>query len=235
MEPPRDTALSLSVFIPFFNEEKNIGRAVEDVVDVLEKHRRIFEFEVIVVNDGSTDATKNIGEYLARMYPQVKIVSHEMNRGYGGAVITGIKNSSLDYVFYMDGDNQFDIRDINRLLEHVPAYDAVIGYRKDRQDSLQRKINAELWNGLMRLVFRLKIKDIDCAFKIFRREAIASLPLVSTGAMISTELLVRLRQKGVVIKQVPVMHLPRVEGKPTGAGLSVILRAFRELLSLYQK
>ena len=234
MKTTKADPINLSIFLPFFNEEKNITFVVEDIVDVISKHARISRYEIIMVNDGSKDSTQKKAEELVKKYPQVRLITHEENKGYGGAVISGIQASQFDYIFYMDGDNQFNIREIDKLLEWIPEYEVVIGYRAIRQDSFHRKLNALLWNGLMRLVFHLRIRDIDCAFKIIRRDRVSELPLVSHGAMISTELLVRLLRKGVVIKEVPVEHYPRKEGKPTGAGIKVISKAFKELYTLYK-
>jgi glycosyltransferase involved in cell wall biosynthesis len=234
MDKPPHSQISLSIFIPFYNEEKNIAAVVDEAVSTLKNHPRISQFEVIMVNDGSVDKTKELGEMLEQKYPEARLVSHEKNRGYGGAVITGIQSSRFEYLFLMDGDRQFKVQDIDTLLEYVPEHRVVAGYRAKRQDILQRRINGALWNGLIRIVFGLSVKDIDCAYKIFKREVVKDLPLVSNGAMISTELLVRLKKKGVVVKQVPVPHYPRIEGKPTGGGLGVIVKAFRELFKLYK-
>jgi glycosyltransferase involved in cell wall biosynthesis len=234
MNPSSGHRITLSVFMPFYNEEKNVQRVVEDVRSALVNIPSVEKYEVIVVNDGSRDATESIAKDLVERYPEVRLVSHERNLGYGAAVMTGIKSSIHDYVFLMDGDGQFDINEITKLLEHVPEHSMVIGYRKDRQDHLIRKINAKLWNLLNRVVFGLHVHDIDCAFKLFKREMLIDLPLSSNGAVISTEILVRLRPKVKKIIQVPVSHYPRKEGKPTGANLGVIVKAFKEFAILHR-
>jgi putative flippase GtrA len=139
----------------------------------------------------------------------------------------------MDYVFFTDADLQFDIVELQNLLVHLPHYSVVIGYRAPRRDPLPRLINARGWNLLNRLLFGLKIRDIDCAFKIFKRTLVQDIHLESQGAMVSAELLVRLKREGVAIKEVPVSHLPRRAGAATGAKLSVILRAVREMVMLY--
>jgi putative flippase GtrA len=140
----------------------------------------------------------------------------------------------MDYIFFTDADLQFDIVELQGLLAHLARYPVVIGYRAPRQDPFMRLLNARVWNMLNRVLFGLRVKDIDCAFKIFKRDKVQSLSLRSHGAMISAETLIRLTRKKIPIKEVPVSHLPRVAGSPTGAKLSVIVRAFKEMVTLYR-
>lgn len=223
---------SLSIFFPAYNEEENIERTVriaEDVVRGLTEH-----YEIIVVNDGSKDKTGEIADRLARENEKVRVIHHDPNLGYGAAVWSGMQAARYEYVFFTDADLQFDLREITKLLQHVPQYDAVLGYRVKRRDPFLRLINAKGWNILNRLLFGLKVKDIDGAFKLFRRSIVADLPVKSRGAMFSAELLIRLRRNGVAFKEVPVTHFPRLKGQPTGAKPSVILRAFKEMLKIYE-
>ena len=154
--------------------------------------------------------------------------------GYGSALKTGIKAAKLDYIFFTDADLQFDIIELQNLLVHADSYPVVIGYRAPRQDPAMRLLNARVWNFLNRTLFGLKVRDIDCAFKIFKRTEVQSLTLRSKGAMISAEILIRLSRRKVAIKEVPVSHLPRVAGSPTGAKPAVIARAFGEMVRLYR-
>ncbi len=224
--------VSLSIFFPAYNEEANIGATVAQAQAVAEKISH--DYEIIIVNDGSKDKTGQIADELARKDTHIKVVHHNPNQGYGAAVWSGVQAATKEYVFFTDADLQFDLRELENLVEHVPANDVVIGYRAKRRDPLMRLANAKGWNVLNRVLFGLKVRDIDCAFKLFKRDLIKDLPVKSRGAMLSAELLIRLQRSGVVFKQVPVTHLPRLMGSPTGAKLSVILRAFKEMAQVYR-
>lgn len=227
---PRD--LSLSLFFPAYNEEANIRESVMQADTVL--RTLVDEYEIIVINDGSKDATGSIADMLAKQNKHVRVVHHNPNQGYGGAVISGIKAATKDYVFFTDADLQFDLKEIKKLLKFVPEYDVVLGYRAKRRDPIMRLANAKAWNLLNRILFGLKVKDIDCAFKLFKRDVIQSVPIKSRGAMISAEFLIRLQRKDIKFKEVAVTHLPRTAGSPTGAKPAVIMRAFRELIQMYR-
>jgi glycosyltransferase involved in cell wall biosynthesis len=225
--------VSLTLFFPAYNEEENIAEAIESSRDALMSSPYIRDWEIIVVDDGSRDRTREVAESIAADCPQVRVISHGENRGYGAALRTGFDSARMDYVFFTDADLQFDITDLLSLLARLGEYDVVVGYRAPRQDPFMRKLNAAVWNVLNRILFGLHIRDIDCAFKVFRRELLQNIELTSKGAMINAELLIRLARQGVSIKEVPVSHLPRVAGSPTGAKPVVILRALREMISLY--
>jgi putative flippase GtrA len=222
---------SLSIFFPAYNEEENIKHSVEAALvmapQVAEK------YEIIVVNDASQDRTAEVVSDLAAIDPAVRLVSHDTNQGYGRAVKTGIQSARYDYIFFTDADCQFDLGEIRDLAAQVDEHDVVIGYRKKRMDSPMRLLNAKGWNLLNRTLFDLHVKDIDCAFKLMKREVVQPLELTSDGAMLSAELLIRLKQQGVVCKEVPVTHLPRTRGQATGAKPSVIARALREMGELF--
>jgi glycosyltransferase involved in cell wall biosynthesis len=225
--------ISLSVFFPVYNEEENLPMTVAATVRTLEQSPFVGDFEIILVNDGSKDGSAAIAEKLAQQDGRVRVVHHPQNMGYGQALKSGIEAAHMDYVFFTDADLQFDIVEVNALLAHLDRYEVVIGYRSPRRDPVMRLLNAWGWNLLNRIFFGLHIRDIDCAFKIFRRDLVQELALESKGAMISAEILIRLTRTGVRVKEVPVSHLPRLYGSATGAKLSVILRAFREMLRLY--
>ena len=225
--------LSLSIFFPAYNEEANIREAVEEAIRVVEESPYVGLYEIIIVNDGSKDGTLALARELETLYPAVRVLDHGRNRGYGAALRSGIAAAKMDYIFFTDADLQFDIVELQHLLVHLGQYQVAIGYRSPRKDPFMRLLNAYGWNALNRLLFGLQVRDIDCAFKVFRRELVQSLPLRSRGAMLSAEILIRLKRQGVAIKEVPVSHLPRVAGSPTGAKPTVIIRAFREMLSLY--
>jgi glycosyltransferase involved in cell wall biosynthesis len=221
---------SLSVFFPCYNEQGNVERVVRNALKVLDE--LAVDCEVIVVNDGSADETGRIADGLAAQYPRVRVVHHPHNRGYGAALQSGFRAATKELVFYTDGDGQFDLAEMPPLLELMRDYDIVSCYRLNRQDPLLRKINGWCWTKLVCLVFGLRLRDIDCAFKLYRRAIFDGMPLCSTGALIDTEVLARATRKGCRIIQRGVHHYPRTAGAQTGANLRVILRAFRELWRL---
>lgn len=224
---------SLSVFFPTFNEEENIQKMVDSLRSVLPKVAD--DFEIIVVNDGSRDKTGEIADRLIKEDPRVRVVHHEKNLGYGAAIRSGIRTCRKDFLFFTDGDNQFDVSQISKLIPSIPGYHGVIGFRINRQDPWIRKLNAWAWNRLVRLLFGLRVRDIDCAFKLFHRGVFEDLQLESSGAMISTEMLVKIKDAGFKFCEMGVLHSPRVMGKQTGANLRVIVRAFQELFRFYTK
>jgi glycosyltransferase involved in cell wall biosynthesis len=222
--------VSISVFFPCYNEQDNITRVVEQALTVLEKLKA--DFEVIIVNDGSSDGTGQIADELAGQKDRVKVVHHRTNLGYGAALQSGFKAATKELVFYTDGDGQFDINEMPPLLRLMEQYDIVSCYRLNRQDNLIRKINGWCWTKLVCLLFGMKIRDIDCAFKLYKREIFDNIKVVSTGALIDAEILARAVRKGYRVTQQGIHHYPRTAGTQTGANFRVILRAFKELLRL---
>jgi glycosyltransferase involved in cell wall biosynthesis len=225
--------VSISVFFPCYNEQDNITRVSEQAVAVLEKLKA--DFEVIIVNDGSGDNTGKIIDELAGKNDRIKAVHHVTNLGYGAALQSGFKAATKELVFYTDGDGQFDINEMPPLLGLMEQCDIVSCYRLNRQDNFVRKINAWCWTKLVCLLFGLKMRDIDCAFKLYRRVIFDNINLTSTGALIDTEILARAVRKGYRVVQQGVHHYPRTAGRQTGANLRVILRAFKELFGLWRQ
>jgi len=221
----------LSVFLPSHNEEANVERVVRGYLAALPKFAD--DYEVIVVDDGSRDRTGAIADRLASENPRVRVVHHEVNRGYGGAVISGIRAARMPYVLLSDGDGQFDPEDIAKLIAFVPEYDVVAGRRSRRADNFVRKLNGKAWTLLVKMLLGVGISDIDCGFKLFKREFLERIELRARGAMISTELMARLAGLGAKVREVEVRHLPRLAGEQSGANFAVVARAFRELFALY--
>jgi glycosyltransferase involved in cell wall biosynthesis len=228
-----DRRHSISIIFPAFNEEENITKAVEHGRKAMSKF--FTDIEIIVVNDGSSDATASIIDELAAEQADVVPVHHEVNRGYGAALRSGIYKASKDLIFFTDSDLQFDLEEIRHLQEWIHRYDIVAGYRARRADPVHRRFNAWGWNVLVRLILGLKIKDIDCAFKLFRREVFQNIRLETVGAMINTEILTLAQRNKMRIKEVPVSHYPRLAGEQTGANFKVILKALRELFVMREK
>ncbi len=222
---------SLSLVLPAHNEEANIAIVVERALAVLPEFAD--EFEIIVVDDGSRDATGRIADELAAAAPPVKTVHHGRNRGYGAALTSGFAASTGDFVMFMDADRQFDIADLALLTPFVNTFDIVAGFRMERNDPLHRRVFAEIFNITVRFLFGVHLRDIDCAFKIFRGDLLRSLDLSAPGALINTEIQAKARRQGATLEQVGVHHYPRVAGTATGGSRRVILRAMRETLVLW--
>jgi glycosyltransferase involved in cell wall biosynthesis len=222
--------LSVSVFFPCYNEQANVKGVVTKALDLLRKLDA--DFEIIIVNDGSTDQTARIADEAASQDGRVKVIHHSENLGYGAALQSGFRAASKELVFYTDGDGQFDINEMPALLPLMEDYDVVSCYRLNRQDSSLRKFNAWCWTKLVCLLFHMKLRDIDCAFKLYKTKIFENMQMRSTGALIDAEILGRMTRKGYKVVQRPVHHYPRTEGQQTGAKIGVIFRAFKELLKL---
>ncbi len=218
------------MFFPCYNEEANVERTTQAALKMC---RRVSDdFEVIIVNDGSKDGTAEIADRLAAEIPEVRAIHNNPNLGYGGALQAGFRAATKDWVFYTDGDGQFDFEEIDKLLPMLDDCDIVSAYRLDRKDSLVRKLNAFAWTSLVNVLFWLWLRDIDGAFKIFPRKLFDEIEMKSMGALIDAEVLARAKRLGYTIGQVGVHHYPRTAGEQSGANLGVILRAFKELFKL---
>ena len=221
---------SLSIVLPCFNEAGNVDEAITAALEA--GARCATDLEVIVVDDGSKDDTATIAAARVETDERVRLVQHTYNRGYGDAVRSGIAAAGKDWILLTDGDLQFDLRELEGFLPRAPHADVIVGWRVLRQDPLHRRINAAAWNWLVRHLFKLPVRDVDCAFKLIRRGVAQACPLRASGAVISTELLAGCIAQGARIEQIGVRHLPRVAGTPTGARPRVVLRALREVVAL---
>ncbi len=230
---PKQIVKSLSVFFPCYNEQDNVERVVNRSIEILEPLD--IDYELIIVNDGSKDRTSQIAHKLAEANSKIKVVDHPTNLGYGAALQSGFRAATKEFVFYTDGDGQFDIAELPPLFDLMNDCDIVSCCRINRQDNFIRKLNAFCWTTLVCMLFKMKLKDIDCAFKLYRRNIFDNMQMKSTGALIDTEILARAVKKGCRIVQRPVHHYPRTAGRQTGAKISVILRAFKELFGLYRQ
>ncbi|HET9435823.1 MAG TPA: glycosyltransferase family 2 protein [Candidatus Limnocylindrales bacterium] len=220
----------LSYFFPAHNEEANVRGLVEEALETLP--RLADAFEIIVVDDGSRDATGAIADELAAAHPDVvRAIHHPTNRGYGAALLSGFRAARHELVAFTDGDRQFRVEDVGRLTERLAAPDGpdvVAGYRIRRADPPIRTLYARAYRLANRIFFGLRVRDVDCACKLFRREALEGLAVESGGAFFSAELLIKLEAAGRTVVEVGVPHHPRTAGSPTGARPSVVLRAVRD-------
>jgi glycosyltransferase involved in cell wall biosynthesis len=221
---------SLSIILPAYNEETNVVTAVEEVSRVAQALGQ--DYEIILVNDGSRDRTGEIARTeLAPRIPNFRLVEHFPNRGYGGALKAGFEAATKDLIAFTPADRQFKFDEIKLLLAKLTQdVTLVSGWRVHRQDNFIRRLNGLGWSTVVRFLFGRTIHDIDCGFKVFRREVLRHIHMESNGAMIDTEMLAEMKSRGYKMADVPVTHLPRVAGSPTGANFTVILRAFRDLL-----
>ena len=230
------THQSISAVLPAYNEEAIIERTVRHVAGVLSGITS--DFEVIVTNDGSRDSTGAVLSALQLAEPSLhlRVVTHAVNQGYGAALASGFDAARKDLIFLTDGDKQFDVTELSQFIPAMDGQsDLVIGWRRNRADPLMRKFNALGWKTLVNLLFGYTARDVDCAFKLFRRRVWESMTVHARGATFSAEFLIKARRLGFRVRELPVSHFPRTAGSPTGARLDVIVRAFVELFRLWRK
>ena len=222
---------SLSFFFPFWNEEDNIESVVKKAMPVIANVAK--QWEIILVDDGSSDATLKLAETLAKENKSLRVISHTPNRGYGASLKDGFFHAKYDIIGFADGDNQFDITEIVHLLEKIDKADIVIGYRNKRHDHPFRHILMNLLKVWDFVLFGFSFRDIDCGFKLFKKNALKKImPLRSEGAMVTTEILAKAKKKHLKIVEVAVSHYPRKYGNQSGGNLRFIIRAIRESLTL---
>lgn len=223
----------LSLFFPAYNEEANLESTVEKAIPTL---KRVAEkYEILIINDGSKDNTGAVAEKLAKKYPFIKVITHDPNRGYGAALKSGLYNSKYQWIVFTDSDGQFDFGEVEKLIEKSTSADIVAGFRINRQDPLMRKVFGWGWTFLANMLLGIKIRDVDCGFKLFNKKVVEKIPKLESerGGMISPEFLGKARKEGFKIVEVGVHHYPRKEGKQTGANLKVILKSFVDLGKLW--
>jgi len=228
----------LSVFFPAYNEEKAIESTVTKATKILPKMAE--KWEIIVVNDGSTDRTGEIVKELIKKEPRIKMITHTPNRGYGSTIKSGVYNSKYELIAFTDADGQFDFSEVTKFFEtqRKTGADLVIGYYLKRKVPFYRILGSKLlWQPAVYLLFGLKVRDIDCGFKLIKKGVIDGIPRLEAerGPFISSELLIKAKKAGFKIAQVGVHHYPRKVGQATGASLKVILSGFTDLLRLRKK
>ena len=224
---------ALSIFFPFWNEGKNLEKVVTKAIAVA--NQVADKWEIIMVDDGSSDNTFEIAKGLTAKHLSLRLVSHQPNRGYGAALKEGFKHAKYDLVVFADGDNQFDFAEVTKFLDKIDNADMVIGHRKKRVDNPFRHLLMNLLKIWDLLLFGFYFRDIDCGFKLFKKDALNKImPLKSEGAMITTEILAKAKKAHLKILQVEVNHYPRIYGNQSGGNLRVILRAIRESIFLWR-
>ena len=227
--------MKLSVFFPAFNEEQSIEITVRRALGILRGLGKVEEFEIIVVNDGSTDRTGEIVDRLVTKISEVRAVHHQANRGYGGALKTGFKEAQFEWVAFTDSDGQFDFSEVTKFLDKTDEADLVLGYRLGRADPTLRRLYTWGWSLLVRIIFGLLVRDYSCGFKLIKREVFEAVqPLVGEEKVTQIELLVKARRRGFKFAEIGVHHYPRLTGAQTGANFHVVLRSLHNLLALWR-
>ncbi len=222
---------ALSLVFPAWNEAENLPALLESALAI--GTQLGVEFEIVIVDDGSADASRELLDGWCRRDARVRSVHHPVNQGYGAALRAGLQTARGEFVFFSDADLQFELGEIRSLLDHTGEYEIVAGYRAPRRDPWLRRVIAAVWGALVRGLFDLPVRDIDCAFKVFHRSVLEAIPIESVGAFVNTEILVRARAAGFRIQQVPVSHRRRRSGRQSGAHPRVIVGALFELAKLH--
>jgi glycosyltransferase involved in cell wall biosynthesis len=225
--------ITLSVFFPAYYDEKNIDKVVDKAVQVLEE-LQLKDYEVTIIEDGSPDKTAEVADALAAKYPKVKVVHHKQNKGYGATLWEGFTSARFDYVFYTDGDNQFDLEELKKFVALVPFTDMVVGYRKKKQYSGYRKVTSFVYNQILKWAFDIDYIDIDCAFKIIKADLFRNITVSTKDAFIDAEIMIKANLMGYRSTELGVKHLPRVDGVSTAARPSIILKTILEIYN-YRK
>jgi len=228
----------LSVFFPCYNEENNISNTVSKAISILKDIAK--KWEIILVNDGSKDNTAKVLDQIKSVNPkEIKIITHNPNRGYGGALKSGFYNSKYQWIAFTDSDGQFDFEEITKFFEKQKETksDVVIGYYLSRQVSKTTILTSKIWEIIVFILFGLKVTDIDCGFKLINKKVVETIPKLEAerGAFISSEFLIKTKKAGFKITEIGVHHYPRIEGKATGRNIKVIIKSFADLFRLWYK
>jgi len=225
---------SIAVFFPAYNDEATVELMVERFREVLSKLSS--DYEIFIVNDGSKDGTAGIADMMAKKYKEVHVIHHRKNTGYGGALKTGFsacKATGKDFIFYTDGDAQYDVRELALLWPHINDYDVVNGYFKKRADSFDRIFFGELYHFFVSLLFRINMHNVDADFRLFHSKVFDKICLTADSGVICVEMMSKIRISGFTIKEIPVNHYPRLSGKSQFFRIKKILKTFRDLAKLW--
>lgn len=224
----------LSLFFPAYNEEANLESTVEKAIPILSKVAK--KFEIIIVDDGSKDNTDKIAAKLAQKYQFINVITHNPNKGYGGAIKSGLYNSKYEWIVFTDSDGQFDFSEVTKFIEkqEETKADLVIGYYLKRAVSPAVVVTSKLWELLVFFLFGLKVTDTDCGFKMIKKEVINKISKLEAerGPFITSEFLIKAKKAGFKFAEVGVSHYPRLGGKATGRSFKVVLSGLSDLLKL---
>jgi len=223
---------SISIVLPAYNEQENISKAVENSLNILKEVAS--EYEVLIVDDGSSDNTAMLSEKMVQQDEHVRVIHHPKNLGYGMSLKTGFSNARSELIFIAPADNQQDMSELKLFLPLIEEADIVAGYRIKRRDPFHRCLNAKVWNFLVRLLFGIKVRDVDWV-KLYRKSVFEKLNIEAQSSFMDTEILARAVKAGLRIKEVAVHHYPRTAGKPTGNKPTVVIEAFKDLFKLYRR
>ncbi len=221
----------LSYFCPAYNEEENLEKHIENVRPVLEEIAE--KYELLIVDNGSTDKTGEIADELAKKYSFIRVIHHESNRDYGGALKSGFENCRYEFICYNDSDLQYDFSEVKPMIPFLKDHGVVIGFRKNRKDNFYRKFQSKIFNFLSRSMFGLRVKDINCSFKVIQKKYIDAMKIISRSAFIDAELLIKAKKQGAKIKELEITHYPRVAGAATGHRPVVIFYTFKEMFETF--
>jgi glycosyltransferase involved in cell wall biosynthesis len=222
---------SISAFFPMYNDDGTVELMVKKLKETLPKFTD--DWEIIMVDDCSPDKSGEIADQLAKDDSRLKVVHHEKNKGYGGALKSGFKTATKDLIFYTDGDAQYDIYELERLMPHINEYDVVNGYKTNRADGIHRKIVGEIYNFGMHLAFNLKVKDVDCDFRLMHKKIFNQIELESDSGMICVEMMKKIGDAGLTIKDVPVNHYDRQHGKSQFFNPKRVIKTLAGLVKLW--
>ena len=227
----------LSVFLPIYNEEATVQKVILATKKVLQNVAE--EWELIIVDDGSTDGSAGLIRELAESEKRIRVVTNGVNKGYGATITSGLYESKFPWIAFTDSDGQFDFAEITDFIakQKETGAELVVGYYRKRQVSVYKKITSKLWELTVFILFGLKVRDIDCGFKLISKRVIDVIPRLESkrGAFISSELLIKAKKRGFKIVEIPVTHYPRLKGVCTGRNLNVIVKSFVDLLRLWKK
>jgi len=224
---------SISVFFPVYNDEKTIPKLISTIVPILKRVSN--DYEIILVNDCSTDNSGKVIERLAKKYKKIKVIHHKQNKGYGGALKTGFSNAKKEWVFYTDGDGQYDVRELKKIIPLMDHADVVNGYKIKRSDSYSRKFFGALYKYLVNFLFGLRMKDVDCDFRLMKRKVFNGIKLESNSGFMVAEMMSKIQKNGFKIKEVPVHHYSRLEGRSQFFKISRVINVFSELFIQWRK
>ena len=218
----------VSFFCPAYFEEKNLPILIPKVISLLSKITD--QFEIIIIEDGSPDKTGEVADNLSNQYPCIKVIHHHTNLGYGASLRDGFYNAKYEYIMYTDGDIQYDVNEFIPYIHLLSNADIISGYVTKKALTPLRKIQSVVFNLLVKILFFVNIKDINCSMKIYKRKVLDSISIKSTSAFIDAEMLIKAKRLGFSIAQFPVTHYPRNSGEASGAKFSVIISTIKDMI-----